>query len=65
MKLILATISAITVVPLCFAQIVLATSPDAPMHSEKTGAAKIQEEQKLRQIFQAEENVLKPEASAL
>ena len=65
MKLILSTLSAILIVPLCFAKIVMATSPEATMHSEKTGEAKTQEDQKLKQIFQAEENTLTAETPVL
>jgi hypothetical protein len=63
MKLILATLFAVFIVPLCFAKIVMATSPDAPMHSEKSGEAKEQEDQKLKAALHAEEGPIATEPS--
>lgn len=65
MKLICATLFAVLIVPLCFAKIVMATSPDAPMHSEKSGDAKEQEDQKLKAALQAEEGPIAAEPSVL
>jgi hypothetical protein len=59
LKMIFATLFAVLIVPLFFARIVMATSPDAPMHSEKSGEAKEQEDLKFKEALQAEEN---PEA---
>jgi hypothetical protein len=59
----LATLFAVFIVPLCFVKIVMATSPDAPMHSEKTGEAKIQEDLKFKELLQADEDPLVREPS--
>ena len=55
MKLLLATLFAVILVPLCFAKIVMATSPEATLHAEKSGEAKAQEDQKLQAALRAEE----------
>ena len=65
MKLICATLFAVLIVPLCFAKIVMATSPDASLHSEKSGDAKEQEDQKLKAALQAEEGPIAAEPSVL
>ena len=65
MKLICATLFAVLIVPLCFAKIVMATSPDASLHSEKSGDAKEQEDQKLKAALQAEESPIAAEPSVL
>lgn len=65
MKLICATLFAVLIVPLCFAKIVMATSPDSPMHSEKSGDAKEQEDQKLKAALQAEDGPIAAEPSVL
>lgn len=65
MKLILTTLFAVLIVPLCFVKIVMATSPDAPMHSEKSGEAKEQEDQKFKAALNAEEGPVATEPSEL
>ncbi|MNL14614.1 hypothetical protein D3C87_1355630 [compost metagenome] len=65
MKLIFSTLFAVFIVPLCFAKIVMATSPDAPMRSEKTGEAKEQDDQKLKAALLAEEGSIGAEPSEL
>ena len=65
LKLIFATLFAVLIVPVCFAKIVMATSPDASMRSEKSGEAKEQKDQHLKAVLHAEEGSVATEPSEL
>lgn len=65
LKLIFATLFAVLIVPVCFAKIVMATSPDASMRSEKSSEAKEQEDLKFKAALHAEEGPAATEPSEL